>query len=165
MKKTKFILMSAIAVAALSSCSKLGKLTADMEIFADHSQHMVVSWAVIGPEDGAALRKLMDAYWQNPNDSNREKLLADLSKIDKSILTLHKELSPKVLKECQPQLEQFRRILQADKLGLEVLAGDQSKQAAFQQAVKEVKAHEPQVLISEKTARAFMDELQQHMEK
>lgn len=29
MKKTKFILMSAIAVAALSSCSKLGKLTAD----------------------------------------------------------------------------------------------------------------------------------------
>jgi hyaluronoglucosaminidase len=126
---------------------------------------MVVSWAVIGPEDGTALRQLMDAYWQNPNDSNREKLLADLSKIDKSILTLHKELPPKVLKECQPQLEQFRRILQADKLGLEVLAGDQSKQAAFQQAVKEVKAHEPQVLISEKTARAFMDELQQHIEK
>lgn len=144
---------------------QFGKLAADMEIFADHSQHMVVSWAVIGPEDGAALRKLMDAYWQNPNDSNREKLLADLSKIDKSILTLQKELSPNVLRECQPQLEQFHRILQADKLGLEVLAGDQSKQAAFRQAVKEVKAHEPQVLISEKTARAFIDELQQHMEK
>ena len=37
--------------------AQYGSLAEDMEAFADQSQHMVVSWAVIGPEDGAELRQ------------------------------------------------------------------------------------------------------------
>ena len=143
--------------------AQYGSLAADMEAFADQSQHMVVSWAVIGPEDGAALRRQMNAYWQNPNDANREKLTADLSKLDRSILTLQKELSPKVLRECRPQLEQLHRIVHADMLGLEVLAGDTGKEYEFAKAVEEVKAHEKEALVSEKTARAFLAELSKKM--
>lgn len=140
-----------------------GELATAMKAFADHNQHMVVSWATIGPEDGAAMRQLMDAYWQNPNDVNRKKLTADLSKLDQSILTLQKGLSPKILRECKPQLEQLHRIVQADMLGLEVMAGDKSRKDEFIKAVEEVKAHEKEARASEKTARAFMDELYTYM--
>jgi len=135
-----------------------------MEAFADQSQHMVVSWAVIGPEDGAALRRQMDAYWQNPNDESRKKLLADLSKLDQSIVKLQAKLPQNILKECQPQLEQLQRIVRADMLGLQVLAGEKTK-ADFDRAFAEVKAHEKEALISEKAAWAFMDELLQHINK
>ena len=144
--------------------AQYGSLAADMEAFADQSQHMVVSWAVIGPEDGAALRRQMDAYWQNPNDESRKKLLADLSKLDQSIVKLQAKLPQNILKECQPQLEQLQRIVRADMLGLQVLAGEKTK-ADFDRAFAEVKAHEKEALISEKAAWAFMDELLQHINK
>lgn len=138
--------------------AQYGKLAPEMEAFADQSQHMVVSWAIIGPEDGAALRQLMDAYWQNQDKATQEKLTIDMSKLDMSIVKLEKELPENVLKECQPQLEQLHRILQADLLGLKVLAGEGSRED-FAQALAAVKSHEKDVLISEKTARAFLDEL------
>jgi hyaluronoglucosaminidase len=133
-----------------------------MEAFADQSQHMVVSWAVIGPEDGAALRRQMNAYWQNPNDESRKKLLADLSKLDQSIVKLQAKLPQNILKECQPQLEQLQRIVQADMLGVQVLAGEKTK-ADFTKVLEEVKAHDKDARISETAARAFADELYTHM--
>ncbi len=140
--------------------AQYGSLAADMEAFADQSQHMVVSWAVIGPEDGAALRRQMDAYWQDSN--NGEKLMADLSKLDQSIVKLQAELPQNILKECQPQLKQLRRIVRADMLGIQVLAGKQAK-TDFIKAAAEVKAHDKEAKISETAARAFMDELYTHM--
>ena len=140
--------------------AQYGSLAADMEAFADQSQHMVVSWAVIGPEDGAALRRQMDAYWQD--SSNGEKLMADLSKLDRSIVKLQAELPQNILKECQPQLKQLQRIVRADMLGIQVLAGKQAK-TDFIKAAAEVKAHDKEAKISETAARAFMDELYTHM--
>ena len=142
--------------------AQYGSLAEDMEAFADQSQHMVVSWAVIGPEDGAALRRQMNAYWQNPNDESRKKLLADLSKLDQSIEKLQAGLSQNILKECQPQLEQLQRIVRADMLGLQVLAGEKTK-ADFTKVLEEVKAHDKDARISETAARAFVDELYTHM--
>ena len=142
--------------------AQYGSLAEDMEAFADQSQHMVVSWAVIGPEDGAALRRQMNAYWQNPNDESRKKLLADLSKLDQSIVRLQAKLPQNILKECQPQLEQLQRIVRADMLGLQVLAGEKPK-ADFTKALEEVKAHDKDARISETAARAFANELYTHM--
>ncbi len=142
--------------------AQYGSLAEDMEAFADQSQHMVVSWAVIGPEDGAALRRQMNAYWQNPNDESRKKLLADLSKLDQSIVRLQAKLPQNILKECQPQLEQLQRIVRADMLGLQVLAGEKPK-ADFTKALEEVKAHDKDARISETAARAFVNELYTHM--
>ncbi|WP_245582759.1 protein O-GlcNAcase [Selenomonas ruminantium] len=140
--------------------AQYGSLAEDMEAFADQSQHMVVSWAVIGPEDGAALRQQMNAYWQD--SANGKKLMADLSKLDQSIEKLQAELPKNVLKECQPQLEQLQRIVQADMLGVQVLAGEKTK-ADFIKVLEEVKAHDKDARISETAARAFADELYTHM--
>jgi len=141
-----------------------GKLAPAMKDFADHNQHMVVSWAVIGPEDGAVMRQLMDEYWQTPDEVHREKLLKELTRIDQSLTKLQKELPVQVLAECQPHLQQLQRVIRADMSGLAVLAGKKGP-AEFEQDLAAVKAHDQEVLVSEKTARAFLDELQQHMEK
>ncbi len=144
-----------------------GKLAGDMEQFADHSQHMVVSWAVIGPEDGARLRKMMDGYWQTDYPALRkkrgERIARELQNIAVSIDKLQQKLPAKTLAECQPQLVQLQRIVQADLLGLAVLAGDDSRQEAFRQALAEIKAHDEEARISEKTARKFLDELAERL--
>ncbi|BAL82559.1 putative O-GlcNAcase [Selenomonas ruminantium subsp. lactilytica TAM6421] len=137
--------------------SQYGKLAPAMEAFADHNQHMVVSWAVIGPEDGAAMRQLMEAYWQDK--SKGEKLTADLSKLDQSISQLQQKLPAKALQECQPQLQQLQRIVRADMLGIRILAGEQDKRAEFDTLLAEVKAHDKEAQASEKTCRAFLDKL------
>ncbi|MCR5757992.1 MAG: beta-N-acetylglucosaminidase domain-containing protein [Selenomonas sp.] len=141
-----------------------GPLASAMEDFADQNQHMVVSWAVIGPEDGARMRQAMDAYWQNPDEQQRKKLLAELTKLNQSLTKLQKGLSAQVLAECQPHLQQLQRVVQADILGLAVLAGENTP-AEFEQALVAVKAHDQEVLVSEKTARAFLDEVEQHLQK
>ncbi|SHK63991.1 hyaluronoglucosaminidase [Selenomonas ruminantium] len=138
--------------------AQYGKLAPDMEAFAEHSQHMVVSWAVIGPEDGLATRQLMDAYWQGADKAAGKKLLAELEKLEQSVVKLQQELPANVLQECQPQLAQFQRILQADMLGIRVMAGEK-QQAEFHQLLEDVKAHDKEAQVSEDTARAFLDKL------
>ena len=144
-----------------------GNLAPAMENFADHSQHMVVSWAVIGPEDGAALRVLLNEYWQADSQadkqSKQEKVVQELTKLDNSLDTLERQLLPQQLAECQPQLAQLRRIIKADLTGLAVLAGDKAKAESFKQELAEVKAHDKTELISETCARAFLNELADHI--
>ena len=136
-----------------------GELAPDMEAFADHSQHMVVRWAVIGPEDGLALRQLMDAYWQGPDRDKDKKLLAELEKLDKSLAKLQKKLPTRVLEECQPQLDQFRRIVRADMLGVRIMSGEKKLRGEFSQQLQAVEAHDKEAQVSEDTARAFLAKL------
>ena len=144
-----------------------GRLAADMEAFADHSQHMVVSWAVIGPEDGTALRAVFNDYWQADNaarSSHKEKAIQELIKLDKSVAALQLQLTEKQLAECQPQLAQLRRIIKADLTGLAVLAGETDKKAVFKKEMQEVIAHDKTERISEKCVRAFLNELAEHID-
>lgn len=144
-----------------------GNLAPDMTRFADHSQHMKVSWAEIGPEDGKKLRSLADAYWQARQEGNKRriaraqnKLSAELQQLDISLENLLASLPPEKLNQCRPQLEQLRRIVQADLLGLSLLSGEQDKAAKFSQALEEVKKHEQEAIISEKSARALLTEIE-----
>ena len=139
--------------------AQYGKLAPAMEAFAGHSQHMVVSWAVIGPEDGLEMRQLMETYWQEPDKAVEKKLLAELETLDQSVVKLQQELPANVLKECQPQLAQFHRILQADMLGIRVMNGEKHRRAEFRQLLDEVKVHDKDAQVSEETARAFLDKL------
>ncbi|MBP3780082.1 MAG: beta-N-acetylglucosaminidase domain-containing protein [Selenomonas sp.] len=144
-----------------------GRLAADMEAFADHSQHMVVSWAVIGPEDGAALRAVFNDYWQADNaarSSHKEKAIQELIKLDKSVAALQLQLTEKQLAECQPQLAQLRRIIKADLTGLAVLAGETDKKAVFKKEMQEVITHDKTERISETCVRAFLNELAEHID-
>ena len=143
-----------------------GRLAQDMERFADHSQHMKVSWAEIGPEDGQQLRSLADAYWQARQSGRkhktakaRRKLTKELKQLDKSLNSLMTRLPPERVIEFLPQLDQLRRIVKADLLGLSLLSGEQDKAAAFEEALAEVKANDAQAIISEKSARALLTEI------
>lgn len=143
-----------------------GHLAPDMERFADHSQHMKVSWAEIGPEDGQKMRSLADAYWQARQSGRkhktakaRRKLTKELKQLDKSLNSLMTRLPPERVIEFLPQLDQLRRIVKADLLGLSLLSGEQDKAAAFEEVLAEVKANDAQAIISEKSARALLTEI------
>ena len=143
-----------------------GRLAQDMERFADHSQHMKVSWAEIGPEDGQQLRSLADAYWQARQSGRkhktakaRRKLTKELKQLDKSLNNLLTKLPPERVVEFVPQLDQLHRIVRANLLGLDLLSGKQDKAAAFEEALAEVKANDAQAIISEKSARALLTEI------
>ena len=144
-----------------------GNLASDMTRFADHSQHMKVSWAEIGPEDGKKLRSLADAYWQARKDGNKrkinkaqDKLKSELQQLDISLKKLLASLPPEKLDQCRPQLEQLRRIVRADLLGLDLLAGEQDNAVKFDQARVKVKKHEQEAIISEKSAYALLTEIE-----
>jgi hyaluronoglucosaminidase len=68
-------------------------------------------------------------------------------------------LPPERVIEFLPQLDQLRRIVKADLLGLSLLSGKQDKAAAFEEALAEVKANDAQAIISEKSARALLTEI------
>lgn len=143
-----------------------GHLAPDMERFADHSQHMKVSWAEIGPEDGQQLRALADAYWQARQSGRkhktakaRRKLVKELKRLDHSLEKLLTKLPPETAVQCFPQIDQLQRIVRADLIGLDLLSGEQDKAAAFEEALAEVKAYDSQAIISEKSARALLTEI------
>lgn len=141
-----------------------GQLAKDMEAFAGHSQHMLVSWAEIGPADGAQLRQLADAYWAAKDGKEKEaakkKLCTEITSLEKSLNRLLKGLSPEILSTCRPQLEQLLRISQANRLGIELLEGNKSYQRDFDRLLREVKEHDKEALVSEKSARALLTEIE-----
>lgn len=141
-----------------------GKLAKDMEAFAGHSQHMLVSWAEIGPADGAKLRQLADAYWAANNSKEKKeaskKLCTELDSLEGSLNRLLAGLSPELLSTCRPQLEQLLRISQANQPGIELLEGNTNRQADFDRLLQEVKEHDKEALVSEKSARALLTEIE-----
>ena len=141
-----------------------GKLAKDMEAFAGHSQHMLVSWAEIGPADGAKLRQLADAYWAANNSKEKKeaskKLCTEPDSLEGSLNRLLAGLSPELLSTCRPQLEQLLRISQANQLGIELLEGNTNRQADFERLLQEVKEHDKEALVSGKSARALLTEIE-----
>ena len=63
---------------------------------------------------------------------------------------------------CRPQIEQFLRISQANRLGLEQLAGNNARRADFDRLLQEVKEHDKEALVSKKSARALLTEIEKH---
>ena len=152
--------------------AQYGALGTDMLRFADQSQHMENSWAKCGRPDGPELRAQMDAFWSawkgngDVNETSRA-LDRELAALEESCKNLQEELPENIRKECLPQLRQMQRIAEADRIGLGLLqrlrAGespDASEKKTFSKNCREVRKHDKEALISEKTARAFLDELE-----
>ena len=92
-----------------------------MKVFARHSRHMENNWAYIGPPDGPefyeeAHRAIV--YYLAKEKFNYLKLKSLLDEMDKSADTLLQKLDYKILYECKPHLEQFKRIIKADKFAV-----------------------------------------------
>lgn len=146
---------------------QFGDLSADMKIFAEHSQHMENSWAKIGPDDGREFNTA--AYLVlNGLKHNREVDFAPLEKLidrmEMAYYNLSDKLPKKILAECNPQLEQFGRIVKADRLALKCLES-KNFDPNLKNLREEIKKYEAVAMISEKSAVKFIDDVINFFEK
>ena len=140
---------------------QFGELAHDMKIFASHSQHMENSWAKVGPADNRAFNTA--AYLvlngvKNNHDVDFAPLEKLIDEMELAAFNLLDKLPQEILAECKPQLEQFKRIAQADRLALKCL---ESK--TFDPKLKvlreEISKNEPTAILSEQSALKFIDDV------
>ena len=131
-----------------------------MKIFATHSRHMENSWAKVGEPDAPDFA----FYAQSILRSLRRKTTPDFSSLERQINQdsnaadiLLKNLPNKYLNECKPQLEQFKRLLQADKIAIDSLRKNRLDPQLITLR-KDITAHEKYAILSELAARKFIDD-------
>ena len=140
---------------------QFGELARDMKIFADHSQHMENSWAKVGADDG---RNFNTAAYLilNGLKNNHSVDFAPLEKIiddmEMAAFNLLDKLPAEILSECRPQLEQFKRISQADRLALNCLESKKFN-PHLKTLREEIRKNESSAILSEKSAVKFIDDV------
>ena len=132
-----------------------------MKIFASHSRHMENGWAKCGAEDSpefeAAARLAISYARAGRNIPNVETFLPIIENMEKAADILLESLTPQYLAECKPQLEQFKRIAQADRLALKSLQ-DKKLDPQLKILREEIAKNEPTAILSEKVALKFIDD-------
>ena len=140
---------------------QFGTLAPSMKIFAEHSRHMENSWAKVGAPDAiefstAAANLLSD--WGKKSFVDFAPLEKEINKTERAVNILLKRLPQKYLAECKPQLEQLKRIINADKVALESLRAGQLD-SRLKILREEITANEKQAVISELAGRKFIDDV------
>ena len=141
--------------------NQYGRVADAMKIFASHSRHMENNWAKCGAEDSpefeAAAHLAISYARAGRNLLNADELFRQIDNMEKAADILLENLSPEYLSECKPQLEQFKRIAQADRLALKSL---QNKKLDPQLKIlrEEISKNEPNAILSEKVALKFIDD-------
>ena len=140
---------------------QFGELAPAMKIFASHSQHMKNSWADCGPDDAkyfssSANIVLMGARKGRTVDfTTLENYISEMENAADTLLT---RLPQKYLVECKPQLEQFKRIAQADRLAVNSLkAGKLDPKLKTLRA--EIERNASKAILSELSALKFVDDV------
>lgn len=141
---------------------QFGTLAPAMRIFAEHSQHMENSWAKTGETDAIefamAAHNLLYEVGKKKSFIDYTSLEKNIDETERAVDTLLKRLPKKYLAECKPQLEQLKRITKADRVALESLkAGKLDPTLIILR--DEIVANEKQAIISEKSARKFIDDV------
>ena len=144
---------------------QFGELAPAMKIFASHSQHMKNNWADCGPDDAkyfsSSANTVMMAV-RKGRVANFMALEGYIDEMESAADTLLSKLPEKYLKECKPQLEQFKRIAQADRLAVNSL-----KTGKLDPNLKnlraEIERHAPTAILSELSALKFVDDVLEFM--
>ena len=137
------------------------KIAPAMKVFASHSRHMENSWASIGPSDGPEFYEEAHQVVINANSSKKvdfSKLNKLINEMENSANILLKYLPPKILAECKLQIEQFKRIIKADRVAIKSL---QDKKFVYEliSMKHNISLYENEAIISEKSALKFIDEV------
>ena len=140
---------------------QFGDLAKDMKIFAEHSQHMENSWAKVGPDDGRNFNTL--AYLvlnglKNNHSVDFAPLEKNIDEMERAAFNLLDKLPAEILAECRPQLEQFKRIAQADRLALNCLESGKFD-SRLKDLREEIRKNESVAILSEKSAVKFIDDV------
>ena len=140
---------------------QFGNLAPQMKIFASHSRHMENSWAKVGAPDAI---EFSTAAANLMSDMGRKSFIdftpleRQIDRTERAVNVLLKRLPKKYLAECTPQLEQLRRIMQADKVALESLKSGQLD-PRLKVLREEIAANEKLAVISEQAGRKFIDDV------
>ena len=140
---------------------QFGTLAPAMKIFAEHSRHMENSWAKVGPPDAIEFATLAHNLLYDMGKKSFVDFKPLEQKIDetaRAVELLLRRLPRKYLAECKPQLEQLKRIANADKVALESLKAGRLD-PTLKILREEIAANEKQAVISEEAARKFIDEV------
>ena len=141
--------------------NQFGELADAMKIFASHSQHMENSWAKVGAADGKNFNTLAYLVLYNFKAGRQVDFSALESEIDlmeKSADILLAKLPKNILAECKPQLEQFKKIAQADRLAVQCLK-TKKLYAELEKLREEIKTNEKNAILSEQSAVKFIDDV------
>ena len=140
---------------------QFGELAPAMKIFASHSQHMENSWAKVGPADGdnfSVAANLLFRQLRNKRSADFSSLEKIIGEMENSANTLLSRLPQKYLRECKPQLEQFKRIAQADRVALDSLKAGKLD-PSLKSLRAEISKYEPEAILSELCALKFIDDV------
>ena len=137
-----------------------GRVADAMKIFASHSRHMENFWAKCGPADAPEFEEAAQFIISSVR-SGRSYDATEFSRMiddmEKAADTLLENLTPQYLEECKPQLEQFKRIAQADRLALKSLQ-NKKLEPQLKNLREEIFKNEPTAILSEKAALKFIDD-------
>ena len=140
---------------------QFGSLAPYMKIFAEHSRHMENSWAKVGAPDAIEFATAASDLLYNFGKKtflNFAPLERKINETEYAADILLKRLPQKYLAECRPQLEQLKRIANADRVALESLkAGKLDPRLKILR--EEITANEKQAVLSEEAARKFIDDV------
>jgi hyaluronoglucosaminidase len=140
---------------------QFGAMAPAMKIFAEHSRHMENSWAKCGAEDAPgfadAVASVMKSARLNQSVAGVTELSRQIDGMENAAGFLLKNLSPQYLAECKPQLKQFRRIAQADRLALKSLQ-DKKIDPRLKALRSKIYKNVPKAVLSEKAALKFIDD-------
>lgn len=139
---------------------QFGNLAPQMKIFAEHSRHMENSWAKVGAEDAP---EFATAAYLALKEKDFYPLERQIDNTERAVNILLKRLPQKFLAECKPQLEQLKRIVQADRIALESLKAGQLD-TRLKSLREEIADNEQQAVISEEAGRKFIDDVLNHFD-
>ena len=140
---------------------QFGTLAPAMKIFAEHSRHMENSWAKVGPPDAIEFATLAHNLLYDMGKKSFvdfAPLEQKIDELERATNLLLRRLPKKYLAECKPQLEQLKRIANADKVALESLKAGRLD-PTLKILREEIAANEKQAVISEEAARKFIDDV------
>jgi hyaluronoglucosaminidase len=141
--------------------AQFGKVADAMKIFAIHSRHMENNWAKCGaadaPEFETAARNVISSARSGRTLLSADELLNQIDNMEKAADILLENLTPQILAECKPQIEQFKRIAQADRLALKSLQ-NKSLDPQLKNLREEISKYEKTAILSEKAALKFIDD-------
>ena len=140
---------------------QFGELSSEMKVFALHSRHMENSWAKAGSPDAPefyelAHQAILDVSQGKSADFS--KLLQLIEEMEYSAITLLQKLPSEILDECQQQLEQFRRIIYADRVAVESLQ-NLKLDNELRTRRADIAKYESIAILSEQSAIKFIDEV------
>ena len=141
--------------------NQFGDLAPAMKVFASHSRHMENSWANVGPADSPEFYEL--GHQAVVDTKNKKKIdflpiISFIYEMETSADLLLEKLPSEILSECKKHLQQFKRIINADKLAVKSLH-DYKLDPNLNTLREDIKNHESEAILSEKSAIKFIDEV------